>query len=86
MIADTGGYARRDLCGRDFYDTVTELRALAGRHRDTHIGQKDAVCTQDLAELRFMDIQWIDLVVVDDRRSLGQESDISAWGYLRCRK
>ena len=66
MISDSGRHSRRYLCRCNLYDAVTEMFLLAGRNSDTDIRQENTVRTQNLAQLLFVHIQWIDLIVVYD--------------------
>ena len=80
MVPDACGNPGRHLGCRNLYDAVTEMFLLTGRNGDTDIRQENTVRTKHLTELPLMDIQWIDLVVIDDRtQSWTGKGKLSLW-------
>ena len=54
-----------EMCIRDSYP-VAETCALPGGHGNSHKGEEDAVCRENLAELFFAYVKGIYLVIVYD--------------------
>ena len=66
MVTDPGGNSGGYLRGSDLYNAVPEVLLFSGRYGDPHVGQENAVGTEHLAQLFFMDVHGIDLIIVDD--------------------
>ena len=67
MASDSCADTCRNLGCCDIYQIVTDTLALSGGYSNACKWHKQAICTDYLQKLRFVDVLRIDPVIVDDR-------------------
>ena len=67
MAADSGADTGRYLGGRNIYQIVTDTGTFTGGYSDACKWHEEPVSTYHLKKLRFVNIFWIDAVIINDR-------------------